>query len=206
MKHISRAQVDRAMAPQAYNQLVQQCAKDGGTTGPVESPELIAYTKLNAARMRRLYKHWNPGTELVQSLKELKTPMYWICLTEAWCGDAAFYIPMLHKLTETVSHIELAFLLRDQNLELMDAFLTRGGRSIPKLILIQKENLKVLGSWGPRTQLAMEWRTRSLEQGLNGKELAEGLQRWYLEDEGRSFQQEFSVFLGTIKGMLSNQQ
>ena len=36
----------------------------------------------------------------------------------------------------------------------MDHFLTDGGRSIPKLILLDANTLQVLGDWGPRPAVA----------------------------------------------------
>ena len=53
------------------------------------------------------------------------------------------------KIAET-ANIEVRFLLRDQNLELMDQYLTNGkSRSIPIYIFIDKDG-KEVAVWGPR--------------------------------------------------------
>lgn len=72
-----------------------------------------------------------------------------IVLTEDWCGDAMLNIPILLRLSE-VTNIQVRMLLRDQNLELMDQYLTNGtARSIPIIIFIDENGFEV-AKWGPR--------------------------------------------------------
>ncbi|WP_085991492.1 thioredoxin family protein [Oceanobacillus senegalensis] len=74
-----------------------------------------------------------------------------IVLTEDWCGDAMLNVPILLKLSEK-ANIEVRMLLRDQNLELMDQYLTNGkSRSIPIFIFID-ENGNEIAKWGPRAK------------------------------------------------------
>lgn len=72
-----------------------------------------------------------------------------IALTEDWCGDAMVNNPILMKIADA-ANIEVRFLLRDQNLELMDQYLTNGkSRSIPIYIFLDKEGNEY-AVWGPR--------------------------------------------------------
>ncbi|MDY0405260.1 thioredoxin family protein [Virgibacillus sp. 179-BFC.A HS] len=72
-----------------------------------------------------------------------------IVLTEDWCGDAMLNVPILLKIAEKTG-IEVSFLLRDSNLELMDQYLTNGkSRSIPIFIFIDPAGNEV-AKWGPR--------------------------------------------------------
>ncbi|WP_227396859.1 thioredoxin family protein [Jeotgalibacillus aurantiacus] len=74
-----------------------------------------------------------------------------IVLTEDWCGDAMMNNPVLLKLAEQ-SEMEVRFLLRDSNLELMDQYLTNGtSRAIPIFIFID-ENGEEVAKWGPRAE------------------------------------------------------
>lgn len=204
MKYLKSELLKQAMTSSEYRKLVQDCIANGKTTGAVQSQALIHYTKLNAARSRRIYKQWTPQSHLLDALMSINEPMLWLCITEAWCGDAAYYIPMLQKLEEASDKIELHLLLRDANPRLMDAFLTNGAKSIPKLILLRRASLEVLGVWGPRTQKAMEYRTQLVGQGLEPTDIAEGMQRWYLQDMGKSFDQEFAHFLASIRDQPHN--
>ncbi|PLR75705.1 thioredoxin family protein [Bacillus sp. V3-13] len=72
-----------------------------------------------------------------------------IVLTEDWCGDAMLNNPILIKIAEEAG-IEVRFLLRDSNLELMDQYLTNGtARSIPIFIFIDQNGAE-RAVWGPR--------------------------------------------------------
>lgn len=72
-----------------------------------------------------------------------------IVLTEDWCGDAMVNVPVLLKLAEKAK-MEVRMLLRDQNVELMDQYLTNGtSRAIPIFIFIDQEG-EERAVWGPR--------------------------------------------------------
>jgi len=72
-----------------------------------------------------------------------------IVLTEDWCGDAMMNNPVLLAMAEAAK-IDVRFLLRDSNLELMDQYLTNGtARSIPIFVFIN-ENGEEVAKWGPR--------------------------------------------------------
>lgn len=72
-----------------------------------------------------------------------------IVLTEDWCGDAMLNNPILMRIAEAAD-MEIVMVLRDQNLELMDQYLTNGtSRAIPIYIFIDQEGNEV-AVWGPR--------------------------------------------------------
>jgi len=55
-----------------------------------------------------------------------------LVITEDWCGDALYNVPVLAKLVEGAPNIELRVFLRDKNADLMDQYLNQGMyRSIP---------------------------------------------------------------------------
>lgn len=72
-----------------------------------------------------------------------------LAITEDWCGDAMMVNPILRKIAEA-SDIEVRCVSRDDNPELMDRYLTNGGKSIPKYIFLDDKG-EVKGSWGPRS-------------------------------------------------------
>ncbi|AYC30295.1 thioredoxin family protein [Paenisporosarcina cavernae] len=71
-----------------------------------------------------------------------------LVITEDWCGDAMLNNPILRKVAEAAS-IDVRVVYRDQTLDLMDRYLTNGGRSIPVYLLMNQDG-KVLTTWGPR--------------------------------------------------------
>lgn len=143
------------------------------------------YTKLNAVRIKRLDRTQIVSQEAQDKIKAISQKVYWIVITEGWCGDAAHSVPVLNKLQELNPNIEMKLILRDENLELMDRYLTNGGRSIPKLIVYNPETEEVLGTWGPRpsgaTKLMEDYRA---EHGVIDDEIKEQLQVWYNKDKG----------------------
>jgi len=91
-----------------------------------------------------------------------------IVITEDWCGDAMMNTPVLLHLAEK-SHMEVRMLLRDDNLELMDQYLTNGkSRSIPIIIFID-ENGEEVTHWGPRSEFVQK-EVDAIMSGLPDKE------------------------------------
>lgn len=150
-----------------------------------EEKMIYDYTKLNAARIKRLDRTQKISQEAQDIIKAISKNLYWIVITEGWCGDAAHTVPVLNKLQELNPNIEMKIILRDENLELMDRYLTNGGRSIPKLIVYNPETEEVLGTWGPRptgaTKLMEDYRA---EHGVIDDVVKEQLQVWYNKDKG----------------------
>ncbi|WP_231597426.1 thioredoxin family protein [Bacillus sp. SA1-12] len=107
---------------------------------------------INKEEMLSIYDRYTLNEDDVAFLEKLQDKqLKVIALTEDWCGDALVNNPILMKITEA-SNMEVRFLLRDQNLELMDQYLTNGtSRAIPIYIFIdQKGEEKAV--WGPRAQ------------------------------------------------------
>src|SRR5690606_18563271 len=96
------------------------------------------------------------SAELQEKIAKINTPQTWLVLTEAWCGDAAQSIPFMVKAASHSPLVDIRFILRDEHPRVMDGYLTHGGRSIPKLIALQNENLEELFTWGPRPQVLQQ--------------------------------------------------
>ena len=55
-----------------------------------------------------------------------------LVITEDWCGDALYNVPVLAKMVEGNPNVEMRIFLRDKNKELMDQYMNQGlYRSIP---------------------------------------------------------------------------
>jgi hypothetical protein len=178
-----------------YIRLIDDLLAVGRTTGPKQSDAMFNYGKLNRQRMHRLEKTIVLNEAVKAAAQNLDRKVIWLILTEGWCGDAAQNIPVIEKIAAESVNIETRYLLRDENLELMDRFLTDGARAIPKLIALDADTLKVLGTWGSRPKAAQdlfdELRARGLEKPL----IMENLQRWYNTDKNQSIQAEFVELL-----------
>lgn len=192
--------LEKSMTYAEYIKLIDDLLMDGKTTGSNQSEAMFDYGKLNRQRMHRLEKTVKLTDSIKTKAKEVKRPMIWLIITEGWCGDAAQNIPTIEKIAaENPDYIQTRYVLRDENLELMDKYLTNNARSIPKLIALDAETLQELGTWGPRPQAAMDLFYELKHQNLEKPEIMEKIQRWYLADKERSIQAEFEIFLGNIE-------
>ena len=153
-------------------------------------PKIKEYIHLNLHRMSRVEKTYEVSEVLMQQVKRLKHKTYWMVLTEHWCGDAAQTLPAFQKVAELSNgNIEMKLVYRDENPELMDAYLTGESRSIPKLIQLD-EHYNVTGIWGPRPneahQLVKELKSNPATAGSYNIEL----HKWYAQNKQKAFEAE----------------
>ncbi|RKS53688.1 thioredoxin-like protein [Gillisia mitskevichiae] len=189
MKELISKSLEKAMDHEEYMILFKQLVAEGKTTGE-PSPEKINYTKLNWSRTKRLNKTAKLSEEQSRHFKDLNEEQTWLVITEPWCGDAAQSLPFLNKFAEIAENIDLKIVLRDENPELMDAYLTNGSRSIPKLIILDK-NLQLINHWGPRSKAATKVVNNYIQEfGQIDDQLKTELQVWYNLNKGEAILQE----------------
>lgn len=191
--------IDRSMSYSEYLSLIDSLLAEGKTTGPIQSEEKTTFTGLNRQRMQRLGKTIELDSDAVSIAGSVDRPMIWLIITEAWCGDAAQNLPVIEKFAAESDNIQTRYILRDENLELMDRFLTDGARSIPKLIVLDASDLAVIGTWGPRPLAAREYFAEMKASGLEKSIISEKLQRWYNADKGHAVMKELSELIITLQ-------
>ena len=185
-KEIIADSLTKSMSYPEYRQLVDNFTENNMTTGLDKSEAMVEFTKLNQRRMKRWDKTLKVSEDAIQAIKKFNKKTTWLLITESWCGDAAHIVPAINKVAELNDNIDLKLVLRDVNDDLINAFLTNGGKAIPKLIALD-ENLNVIDTFGPRpnyaTKLVEEYKA---EFGKLTPEFKEELQRWYNKDKGQS--------------------
>lgn len=191
MKEIITKSLENTYTYLEYKNLVKHLLAEGKSTGPNQSEALTNYSLLNDKRMKRLDKTIKLTENTQLEIAKVTAPQTWLVITEGWCGDAAQNLPVIAKMASLNSNIELKLVLRDENLELMDLFLTNGGRSIPKLIILDND-LNVLNTWGPRPSIATKMvADYKAEHGALDANFKQDLQVWYNKDKGQSTQNDF---------------
>ena len=186
--------IEKSMTYDEYRKLVEDLADNGKTTGE-ETEERIYFTNLNRQRMKRLDKTVKIGDELRGKIKAIKRPLIWLTLTESWCGDAAQNVPAIEKIASENDLIQTRYLLRDENLDLMDQHLTNGGRAIPILLCIDGVTLEVLGKWGSRPKAIQDYFLELKASGMEKPEIMELIQRRYNSDKEQSIQADFAKLI-----------
>lgn len=165
----------------------------GKTTGKDHSEAMLHYAKMNLQRMKRVEKTTVLNDSLLEVLKGLKNKYKFLVITEGWCGDAAQIVPVIDKVVSAMpDQFDLKLVLRDENLPLIDAHLTNGGRAIPVLLVLDDQDNLVLPKWGPRPQILQDLMVNWKKENLEMEVIAEQLHAWYAKDKTQAIQQELA--------------
>jgi len=188
-KNIEEA-LKKAISYTSYRKLISDLIASGKSSGPIQSEDLLNYSKLNDRRMTRLDKTIQLCQETLLGLKKIDKPITCLVLTEGWCGDAAQTLPVISKIADESDLITLKIIFRDEHEQLMSQFLTNGGKSIPKLLVLNSQN-KVLNTWGPRpntaTKMVQDYKNK---YGQLDAAFKQQLQVWYNKDKGVNIQED----------------
>lgn len=199
LKSIITAALTRSYSYSKYREMVAALIKEGKSTGNNQSEALLHYSELNETRMNRLEKTIQISEENQNQLKQLDSKITWLVISEGWCGDAAQILPIIYKMAAFTENIDLKIVLRDENEALMNAFLTLGGKAIPKLIILD-EAQNVIGDFGPRPeparQLIEDYKTAN---GVVDEPIKIELQKWYLHDKGITTQNEIMQLMKKVE-------
>lgn len=178
--------LENSFSYKAYRAKVAELLEQNHSTGnDPKNKGLLDFSNLNNRRMKRLDKTLKMDAETISSLDTINSNINWIVITEGWCGDAAQSLPVINKVAELVG-IDLKIVLRDDNEDLINQFLTNGGQAIPILIAYDEQNKQVVNSWGPRpttaTKLVNDYKE---EHGRLTPEFKQDLQIWYNKNKGK---------------------
>ena len=200
MKKIIQNSLVTARSYTEYKELILNLLKEGRSTGSSQNDNLFNFTKLNEKRMKRLDKQTKLSETTKEKTQRIQKDFTWLVLTESWCGDAAQTLPILNKFAETNPKIELKVVLRDDNADLMNGFLTNGSKSIPKLIVLEKGTNNVVSTWGPRSEKASNLVNNYKEKhGKLDAEFKKDLQLWYNSDKGVHIERDLVDLLNKMK-------
>jgi hypothetical protein len=190
LKDLVESNFSQTMSYKEFRELIDKLHNDGKVTGHVQSDELLEYSKLNDHRMNRWDKHFKVSDEVVEAVKSINAINHWSIITEGWCGDSAQVVPAVEKIALLNDKIQTHYLLRDDHPEIMDLFLTNGGRSIPVIVCLDHSG-SVLWKWGPRPAEAQELVNEAKRSGMEAHEMKEKLHLWYARNNQKNLQQEF---------------
>jgi hypothetical protein len=131
--------------------------------------------------------------DVVEALAQTSGPWHLLVLLEDWCGDGMNTVPAIARLTELVPNVDLRVLHRDEHLDLMDAHLTDGTRSIPVVIMLDA-CYHERGWWGPRPAELQQW-VQHEGRALSEDERYRAIRRWYARDRGQSALREIAALI-----------
>jgi hypothetical protein len=176
----------------SFSDLLSVLLLEGKTTGENHSPEYLHYAKMNIQRMHRWDKTFELRPEVTRKIQTLPAQNWWV-ITEGWCGDSAQNLPVLNKMAEaSEGKINLRIILRDENPEIMNQYLTNGiSKSIPILAAFDLHGTPLF-KWGPRPEgaqaLLTAWRSNPVPMAFEDFEVE--MHTWYARDKGNALQDE----------------
>lgn len=173
----------RRYSYQEFLQLSEDLLSENKTTGDNQSEEYVHYARLNLQRMKRLNKTFILEDSFAEKMKRAALQK-WFVITEAWCGDGAQTLPVINQLA-IAGNIPLQIVLRDDNPQIMNLYLTGNSKSIPVFVAFDEGDTQLF-RWGPRPataqQMMSEWRTNP--EAKTFEQFEEELHRWYTKDKG----------------------
>lgn len=102
-------------------------------------------------------------------------------LAAEWCGDVVRNVPVVLQILQTAG-IQTEIFIMEKHTDLMDQFLTMGGRAIP-IVIMTDQTGRVLGQWGPRPKHVQEAMVRFKQENTdrNAPDYDEKLRETYSE-------------------------
>lgn len=194
---IVKNHLDKAMCYDDYKTHVETLLAKGKATGNTQDEMFLEYSKLGVQRMKRWEKTVKLSDAQIEEIEAISKPQTWLVISEGWCGDAATALPIMEKISALNSNISLQVILRDAYPDLINAFLTNGGQSIPKLIAFDSSEDKILYSWGPRSKAATKLieDEKAKNEGQLTAESKTTLQQWYNKDKGQNIITDLMMLL-----------
>jgi hypothetical protein len=112
-----------------------------------------------------------------EALARLGKKLKVMVITEDWCGDALYNVPVLAKLVEGNPNIEARVFLRDKNADLMDQYLNQGMfRSIPVFAFFDENMNEVARLLERPAKITEQLEKKMLEVRRSMR--AENLEQW----------------------------
>ncbi len=165
--------------------------QDSGAVAQADPP----HAALLNWRFLRIYQSFTVSSELNRAVAAIQYPQAWMVITEPWCGDSSQLLPIIARIAACNLLIRLDFVLRDEHPEIMDAYLTNGKRSIPKVVASNRNGEEIF-RWGPRPRAAQKLFESALKEGTSTHEAVRRLHLFYAKDKGRATDMEFLELLG----------
>ena len=102
--------------------------------------QYVGHMSMNRERFVDAMRRTVIGPAATAVLDRLGRPRRLLIITEDWCGTSLAHVPFVAKLVESDASIETRVFLRDENPDVMDAYLKRGlYRSIPVFVFFDDE-------------------------------------------------------------------
>jgi hypothetical protein len=188
MFEFTKEKINNQLSIEDYQSFFEKISKKEIVEKPYDEEDFFLYTEANFKRSEKIKTKIELNKKLYNELNEGIAHWTWILITEPWCGDASFIQPVIEAIC-LAGDIDLKIALRDKNEDLMDAYLTNGGKSIPKLIVIDDQYNEVF-NWGPRPAELQDQIENLLKTGGSYDDKLKLAHQWYHKHGNEAIQHE----------------
>jgi len=152
------------------------------------------YSRYNLERQERVETLWKPSPAFLLAVDEAPGPADWLFITDDWCVDSAYSLPLIKWAVDRRSDVTLRILLKDDHPVIMDRFLTGGKRSIPKFVGISMDgNIQFV--WGPQPNAIRDIRRKLMDSGAEGRIVSSTTVDWYADEGWLEVERELTDIL-----------
>ena len=191
---------EKSLSYEDYIKLTEEIVAGKNEDEIYKNEKMLNYTKDNLARMNNITSMLNIDKRLYNELQQMQEKQIWVCITEPWCGDASQIVPALYLIASCSANIEFRILLRDANEEVMNNYLTNGGKSIPKLIILNSDTLEEIDRWGPRPAVVQKIVQEQKDDTIiSFGDKVRMIHSWYNENQSKDLQEEFITIVKAWK-------
>jgi hypothetical protein len=153
------------------------------------------YEQLLDEKQRGLHELYRKRATIApEEIERVKSagPLRVLVITEPWCGDSLAILPVVLALFHAAGR-EVRIALRDKNPELIDRYLTHGGRAIPIAVVLDDAGSERF-HWGPRpapAQAIVEEHREAIAAGtVQRVDVHKKVRAFYARDHGKTIVRE----------------
>lgn len=188
MFEFTKEKVNQLLSIDEYDEFFSKASNGEIWEIPYDNPAYASYTAANYKRSQKIRMKIDLDKKLYNELNEGVEAWTWVLITEPWCGDASFIQPIIEAVS-LAGQIDLRIALRDKEPEMMNAYLTNGGKSIPKLVVLDS-NYKEIFHWGPRPAVLQQMILELLHKGGSSEDKLKLAHQWYRKYGDQAVQHE----------------
>lgn len=150
-----------------------------------------------------IYNHFSVPNEAAILSKIKEKNLRVIAIAEVWCGHCMLCAPILLRLAEQTG-MSVKFLPRDENLELMDQYLTNDKRIIPIFVFIDEDGNEV-ANWGPMAETTTKL-VDELKKDVPAKDAEDYHEKFkaFAKRASKEFSENESIWNGTYESIVKS--
>jgi hypothetical protein len=147
--------------------------------------EYLSVVKKNADLWLGIHARASIRASDISRIEATGVQWHLLVISEDWCGDAVNTVPVVARLAEAASNVDMRIITRDEHLDVMDKHLSpTGGRAIP-VVMVLNSSFEEVGWWGSRPSELQAWYL-SEGKALPSAERYKYARGWYARDRGQS--------------------